>query len=203
MMRSWSSGPSSPAENSGPVISESEFCSEISAFRGERSTLVLYVGAYAGGWMRRSRWQISPGWYNASLVTYSCLRSSARRFAAARRARVRSLPASALRCRSARTMASDRRPADDGRVERLVLDRHLERVQHPGHHRVEAGRQRELDDLARLEVAREVGELLVGHVAVHHRLREAERGALGVGEPRRLAPEEAVLDLLRRHALRA
>ena len=39
-----SSGPSSSAPNTGPVTSDSEFCSEISGSRGERSTLVLYSG---------------------------------------------------------------------------------------------------------------------------------------------------------------
>ena len=52
MIRSWSSGPSSSLANTGPVISDSEFCSEMSAFCGERSTLVLYAGAYAGGCTR-------------------------------------------------------------------------------------------------------------------------------------------------------
>src|SRR6187549_2126218 len=48
-MRSLSFGPSSSARNTGAVTSESECCSEISARRGLRRTLVLYCGVYAGG----------------------------------------------------------------------------------------------------------------------------------------------------------
>src|SRR5678810_928543 len=44
-----------------------------------------------------------------------------------------------------------------GRVQRLVLDRHLERVEHARHHRIKPGGQRELDDLARAEMARQQG----------------------------------------------
>ena len=48
---------------------------------------------------------------------------------------------------------------------------------------------------------RQFGEDLVRHVAVHHRFGQRQRRAFGRREPRRFAPEEEVLDLLRRHAL--
>src|SRR6266700_672455 len=68
MMRSLSSGPNSSLVKIGPVISDSEFCSEMSALRGERNMLVLYVGAYALGCTPRSRWQNSPNCRISSVI---------------------------------------------------------------------------------------------------------------------------------------
>jgi hypothetical protein len=46
---SLSSGPSSAAPKTDPVTSESEFRSDQNGMHGERKTLVLQIGAKAGG----------------------------------------------------------------------------------------------------------------------------------------------------------